>query len=113
MSHFVFAFESELKPPVNPMRITKKVPAAVSLDRLTPGRLKRRSKKGDRVSPVVRQKDPLDADPEVTTVRLGRKLLAEIDAIATASELSRNKVVADLLKAGLQLHRAEQKSGEK
>jgi metal-responsive CopG/Arc/MetJ family transcriptional regulator len=62
---------------------------------------------------VVRTKDPLDADPKVTTVRLGRKLIAEIEAIARQSELSRNKVVSDLLKAGLQLHKAEQKAGDK
>jgi len=68
--------------------------------------------KGDHV-PVITPLDPLDADPQTTSLRIGKGLLALVDKIADEAGLNRTGVVNQMLKWAVRVHQEERKAAKK
>lgn len=66
--------------------------------------------RGARLSKVIPDKDPLDLEPKTTTIRIGRKLLAQIDSVAEEENISRNDVLIYFLKWALREYRTDQRT---
>jgi hypothetical protein len=82
-----------------------------TFDRPAQGRIAKARERGSRVSSkVIPAQDPLDLNPKTTTVRLGEKLLQQIDLVAAEEGLYRNDVVVHFLKWALREHRNDQRS---
>jgi hypothetical protein len=77
------------------------------LDRKGSGaRMAREQSTGDTV-PILKPKDPKEADKRTSSVVLPNYLWDELQAIADAADYSRNEVIEEFLKWGIEQHRKE------